>query len=231
MSHLINADYCFLNVENTETIRRTHFVTTECEIEINSGCLCNIRCMGCSMYGCSLTLFRDMIPSLDPVNEESDIVTNQTNIDDMNSGRCIHTTLMDDVWRVLAGVHDPNNRFDSFLFSEINSNNQFNVTALQIYGDTVKWLVVLSEEDADVAGAEQNAVCRTTSRGNTISVYCYSMKCVRGKNKRFNIGQTRGLELCVHLQEVMTSQKCCDIIGCKAIEGEYFIYLFFEKRS
>ena len=196
---------------------------TECEI--HNDVLRNIRCIGCPVFAASLSCTRDMV-----IN--TDLYTNETTSVIDCHGRCTHTILLEDVWRVHKRQHDPFNRFESFVNSELL--NSHSVCLLQMYGDTMKWLVVLPEGRADETGSDQFAVCRTTSADKYVSIYCHSTKCGRGKNKRFHIRKTRSIEVCAHLYQILNSQECCELIGCEFIGRKYplvllcFVVLFLS---
>ena len=147
-------------------------MTTECRIIDNQ--LKDIQCHGCPSFDDSLLAIRNLLGSDDSLPLPDS---------DGHAGFCCHTMLLEHVRSVIANENDLNHQFNAFVSKEISTNSA--VTPLNVYGDTIKWLVVLSEEESNEENVSLHATCRTTTYASEIFFIVSLCDVCEGKIENF----------------------------------------------
>ena len=207
------------NLNNTEKILPAKFVKTE--TETSGSDIVRIQCWGCSSFTDSLSALQDLMTqsSVTDTRSTTDALASGT-----VSGFCCHTMLIDQVKSIFNHLSVSDSQFCLFVKDEVSVNKQ--VTQLTQYGDTTKWLVVISASVADSEDAAEFAVCRTINLEDEVELTCESIRCIRGKSKKFKTNRINKSSICVHLRTLLSNNEVLCHLHCdQPFTGTFHIHL------
>lgn len=159
------------------------------------------QCWGCASFADSLIAVQDLFAQPSSMNSST---SDKSAESESSGGFCVHTMMLDQVWQLLENNYDCDSQFSEFVKNQFKHNKQ--VTRVSVYGDTIKWLVIVPPETADSHNANEFAVCRSIIYSDEVEFFCESMKCVRDKHNKDNRNAVNISSMCVHLNALLLNE-------------------------